>query len=117
MRRFALVAALTVTALCASVTPADAQVVIGTQGYGGPGITAPLGFYSPGGYYSPYPGTMYSPFARGVTVSGVSPTVINGYHQPPGVIYGGYSGYPHHYNYGASYGPRPAYNHGPYRRW
>lgn len=53
MRRFGIVAALAAVLALADAGRADAQFIIGTKG------TSNASF----GYYSPYPGAMYSPFA------------------------------------------------------
>jgi hypothetical protein len=101
MRRFALAAVVAVLGLAAFAPSADAQVVIGTRPVYAPGtVVSPYGVIPAvapattgavytAGYYSPFPGYMYSPFATN--------------HVPAG--YGTYYN-PGLYSYGAYYRPR-----------
>jgi len=111
MMRFATAAAVALLGLAAFAPPADAQVVIGTRPAYAPVVT-PYGVVNPGavttgvvtaGYYSPYPGYVYSPF--------VTNNYIGGYGYGYPAYYGGYSG---------GYGYRPRYGYpmgGRYHRW
>ena len=100
MRRFALAAVLAGAALVASAASADAQVVFGTRPVYAPGtVVSPYGVITPtvtanpvytAGYYSPYPGYLYSPFANDLVPAGY-----------------GYANDPIFYPYGAfTYRPR-----------
>jgi len=114
MRTFVWSAVLAAVGVVGSGGAADAQVVVGTRGIPA-SATYPLGYYSPGGYYSPYSGTLYSPFATGVTIGRMTPTVVpTGYYAP--VYVGGDPTYHHHYYHGPAYTPYGGYSGG-YRRW
>lgn len=99
MRRFALAAVLAAVALLGLGTTADAQVVIGTRPAYAPGtVVSPGGIIGPGlttggaipmtGYYSPYPGYLYSPFAN--------QPAFNNFYNPYGYGMGGF-GYGNYY--------------------
>ena len=110
MRNLTLVGALAL-GMFAFTGRAEAQV-IGTRGTS----LAPLG------YYSPYPGALYSPFAS-------PPRVYSGFVQPwyqgPLVApsYGNFGTVvsPRYYGLSRSYGSgfhvSPQYGHRPHRRW
>jgi hypothetical protein len=108
-----LVLAAAAAGLLASGTPAGAQLmpgtgqtVIGTRGL-------PPGPFT-SGYYSPYPGALYSPFARPQVITNFSasprfyiPGYTGGYYGPGFGYTPRYSGYP-----GGGYSGRTRY----YRR-
>jgi opacity protein-like surface antigen len=106
MRRFALAAVLAGVGLVVSAAAADAQVVVGTRPVYAPTVVSPYGAITPtvpateavytSGYYSPYPGYLYSPFANNVF--------------PAGYGYGYGVGFNAGYNpYGITYTYRPRY--------
>jgi hypothetical protein len=121
MRRFAVAAVLAGVGLVAFASSADAQVVIGTRPAYAPGtVVSPYGVISPpapvitdasmSGYYSPYPGYMYSPFANSGLPGGYSYSPYYGYGgaytyrpryytSPPGGVLYGRSYYPRFYRY------------------
>jgi hypothetical protein len=114
MRTFLGTAVMAAAGVLGSGGGADAQVVVGT--YGAPTATSyPPGLYSPGGYYAPYPGTMYSPFAH----SAAPAVVPAGYYRPAyaSPIYaGGYT--TPYYHRGPAYTPYyGGARYGSYRRW
>jgi hypothetical protein len=117
MKRFALAAILAGVGLVLFASAADAQVVIGTRAAYAPGtVVSPYGVIAPptpttvytSGYYSPYPGYLYSPFANNYIPSGY------GYsYDPVYYPYGAYTYRPRYYTsppsgvlYGRSYYPR-----------
>jgi hypothetical protein len=119
MRRFALAAVLAGVGLVVFASAADAQVVIGTRPVYAPGtVVSPYGVITPtvqtnpvytAGYYSPYPGYLYSPFANSYLPSGY------GYSYDPVLYpYGAFTYRPRYYTSppgGVLYG-RPFYGRG-----
>jgi hypothetical protein len=120
MRTFALAAVLAVVGGLGFADRANAQIIVGTRGTPDAAL----------GYYSPYPGTMYSPFRAPAPVYsspgfGFRPNFNNGVIVAPNYYYangypgGGFTvtqfntfGRPAYPQYG--YGPHPR---GGYRRW
>jgi len=116
MRRFAHAAVLAAVGLAVSASAADAQVVIGTRPAYAPGtVVSPYGVVTPSaaivggttyqsGYYSPYPGYLYSPYAT---------SNYPAYYNPGYYSYGTYTYRPRYYTsppggvlYGRPYYPR-----------
>jgi hypothetical protein len=108
MPRIAAVA-VALVGLAALAPPANAQVVIGTRPSYAPAVVTPYGVVNPGfggvvtsGYYSPYPGYLYSPYASNYA-TGYSYGYgynYNAYSYGRSFSpYGGYTTYPRHYGY------------------
>jgi hypothetical protein len=86
MRTFVISAALAVFGMSAFADQANAQIIVGTRGTPDAAL----------GYYSPYPGTMYSPFRAPAPVygtpGGFRPNFNNGVLVSPNYYYP--NGYP-----------------------
>lgn len=78
MRSFTNAAVLAVVLAVGAAADAGAQVVVGTRGAQVPGGGSAIH-----GYYSPYPGTLYSPFRQ-------APPVVGGYYSSPGFYNAGF---------------------------